>query len=90
MYTISKKTQVFSTPNETRLEEQHFPEPINVLKTTRIFKSYFRMVQRISYKVLLYNPALLINEMILFGDTLLNMSFDVTLLSNKINLKISH
>ena len=25
------------------------------------------------YKVL-YNPALLINEMILFGDTLLNMS----------------
>ena len=29
-----------------------------------------------SYKVL-YNPALLINEMILFGDTLLNMSVNV-------------
>ena len=39
-----------------------------------------------SYKVL-YNPALLINEMILFGDTLLNMSVNVKLFSNKINLK---
>ena len=29
-----------------------------------------------SYKVL-YNPALLINEMILFGDTLLNMSVNI-------------
>ena len=29
------------------------------------------------YKVL-YNPALLINEMILFGDTLLNISVYVT------------
>ena len=38
------------------------------------------------YKVL-YNPALLINEMILFGGTLLNMSVNVTLFSNKINLK---
>ena len=37
-----------------------------------------------SYKVL-YNPALLINEMILFSDTLLNMSVNVKLLSNKIN-----
>ena len=42
-----------------------------------------------SYKVL-YNPALLINEIILFGDTLLNMSVSVTLFSNKINLKISY
>ena len=41
------------------------------------------------YKVL-YNPALLINEMILFGDTLLNMSVNVKLLSNKINLKKSY
>ena len=32
-----------------------------------------------SYRVL-YNPALLINEIILFGDTLLNMPFNVTLL----------
>ena len=31
---------------------------------------------------MLYNPALLINEMILFGDPLLNMSVNV-----KINLK---
>ena len=31
-----------------------------------------------NYKVL-YNPALLINEMILFGDTLLNMSVNVKL-----------
>ena len=38
-----------------------------------------------NYKVL-YNPALLINEMILFGDTLLNMSVNVKLFSNKINL----
>ena len=42
-----------------------------------------------SYKVL-YNPALLINEMNLFGDTLLNMSVNVKLLSNKINLKKNH
>ena len=41
------------------------------------------------YKVL-YNPALLINETILFGDTLLNMSVNVTLFSNKINLKKSY
>ena len=33
-----------------------------------------------SYKVL-YNPDLLINEMILFGGTLLNMSGNVKLLS---------
>ena len=39
---------------------------------------------------MLYDPALLMNEIILFGDTLLNMSFNVTLLSNKINLKISY
>ena len=39
-----------------------------------------------SYKVL-YNPALLINDMILSGDTLLNMSVNVKLFSNKINLK---
>ena len=31
-----------------------------------------------SYKML-YNPALLINEMILFGDTLLNMPVNVKL-----------
>ena len=42
-----------------------------------------------SYKVL-YNPALLINEMILFGDTLLNMFVNVKLFSNKINLKKSY
>ena len=42
-----------------------------------------------SYKVL-YNPAILINEMILFGDTLLNMSVNVQLFSNKINLKKSY
>ena len=42
-----------------------------------------------SYKVL-YNPALLINEKILFGDTILNMSVNVKLLSNKINLKKNH
>ena len=42
-----------------------------------------------SYKVL-YNPARLINEMILFGDILLNMSVSVTLLSNKINMKKSN
>ena len=42
-----------------------------------------------SYKVL-YNLALLINEMILLGDTLLNMSVNVKLLSNKINLKKNH
>ena len=42
-----------------------------------------------SYKVL-YNPALWINEMILFGDTLLNMSVNVKLFSNKINLKKSY
>ena len=41
-----------------------------------------------SYKVL-YNPALLINEM-MFGDTLLNMSVNVKLFSNKINLKKSY
>ena len=35
-----------------------------------------------SYKVL-YNPALLINEMILFGDTLLNLSVNVKLFSNR-------
>ena len=33
-----------------------------------------------SYKVLyMYNPALLTNEIILFGDTLLNMSVTVPL-----------
>ena len=32
---------------------------------------------------MLYNPSLLINEMILFGDTLLNMPVNVKLLSNK-------
>ena len=42
-----------------------------------------------SYKVL-YNPALLINEMILFGDILLNMFVNVKLFSNKINLKKSY
>ena len=42
-----------------------------------------------SYKVL-YNPPLLINEMILFGDTLFNISVNVKLLSNKNNLKISY
>ena len=42
-----------------------------------------------SYKVL-YNPALLINYMILFGDTLLNMSGNVKLISNKINPKKSY
>ena len=31
---------------------------------------------------MLYSPALLINEMILLGDTLLNMSVIVKLLSN--------
>ena len=36
---------------------------------------------------MLYNPALLINDMILFGDTLLNISVNVKLFSNKINLK---
>ena len=36
-----------------------------------------------SYKVL-YSPALLINDMSLFGDTLLNMSVNVKLFSNKI------
>ena len=40
-----------------------------------------------SYKVL-YNAALSINEMILFGDTLRNMSLNVTLLLN--NMKISY
>ena len=39
---------------------------------------------------MLYIPALLINEMILSGDTLLNMSVNVKLLSNKINLKKSY
>ena len=39
-----------------------------------------------SYKVL-YNPALLINEIILSSDTLLNMSVNVKLLSNKITMK---
>ena len=39
---------------------------------------------------MLYNPALLINEMILFGDRLLNMSVNVKLLSNQINLKKSY
>ena len=39
---------------------------------------------------MLYNPALLINDMILFGDTLLNMSVNVKLFSNKINLKKIH
>ena len=33
---------------------------------------------------MLYNPAILKNEMILFGDTLLNMPVNVKLLSNKI------
>ena len=42
-----------------------------------------------SYKVV-YNPALWINEMILFGYTLLNMSVNVKLFSNKINLKKSY
>ena len=43
-----------------------------------------------SYKVLC-NPALLINDMILFGDTLLNMSVNViNLFSIKINLKKNH
>ena len=42
-----------------------------------------------SYKVF-YNPALLINDMIFFGDTLLNMSVNVKLFSNKINLKKSY
>ena len=41
------------------------------------------------YKVL-YNPPLWINEMIMFGDILLNMSVNVKLLSNKINLKKSY
>ena len=36
---------------------------------------------------MLYNQALLINEMILFGYILLNMSVNVKLMSNKINLK---
>ena len=36
---------------------------------------------------MLYNPALLINEMILFGDTLLNMFVNVKLFSNKIKKK---
>ena len=36
---------------------------------------------------MLYNQALLINDMILFADTLLNMSVNVKLFSNKINLK---
>ena len=36
---------------------------------------------------MLYDPALLINEMILFGDTLLNMSVNLKLFSNKINLE---
>ena len=39
---------------------------------------------------MLYNPGILINEMILFGDTLLNMSVNVKVLANKINLKISY
>ena len=39
---------------------------------------------------MLYNPALLINDMILFGDTLLNMSVILKLFSNKINLKKSY
>ena len=38
------------------------------------------------YKVL-YNPALLMNEMILFGDILLNMFVNVKLFLNKFNLK---
>ena len=42
-----------------------------------------------SYKVL-YNPALLINEMILFGDTLFKKSVNHKLLLNKINLKKNH
>ena len=42
-----------------------------------------------SYKVL-YNPAILINEITLFGDTLLNISVNVKLFSNNINLKISY
>ena len=76
---------------KNRLEKQSFPETINVLnnnkyiKITYIFKQYKEM----SYKVL-YNPALLINEMILFGDTLINMSVNVKLFSNKINLKKSY
>ena len=35
-----------------------------------------------SYKIV-YNPALLINDMILFGDTLLNMSVNVKLFQTK-------
>ena len=42
-----------------------------------------------SYKVL-DNPALLMNDIMLFGDTLLNMSVNVKLFSNKINLKKSY
>ena len=38
----------------------------------------------------MFDPALLIKEMILFGDTLLNMSVNVKLFSNKINLKKSY
>ena len=36
---------------------------------------------------MLYNQALLINDMILFGETLFNMSVNVKLFSNKINMK---
>ena len=36
---------------------------------------------------MLYNPALLINNITLFEDPLLNMSVNVKLFSNKINLK---
>ena len=39
---------------------------------------------------MLYNPARLINDMNLFGDTLLNMSVNVKLFSNKMNLKKSY
>ena len=38
---------------------------------------------------MLYNPALLTNDMILPGDTLLNMSVNVKLFSNKINQSIN-
>ena len=44
------------------------------------------MRYKVLYKVL-YNPPLLINDMIVLGDTLLNMSVNVKYLSNKINLK---
>ena len=50
-------------------------------------KRYIYINSTIMSYTVLYNSALLINDMILFGDTLLNMSVNVKLLSNKINLK---